>query len=166
MTKRKDKKSPIKFSAKQTTEAEEEKVLANEEPAEETVADEVLIEQAQVDQHADEIVIEDKQEEANQKQTKEAAQQKPASKENESKSKKNDDRDKKKPKKEKKERKGLKRRTKETVSELKKVIWPKFPEVVKKTGVVLVVVLIFAVVLLGLDLLLGYISSLLMPPSV
>ena len=40
---------------------------------------------------------------------------------------------------------------KDTGSELKKVTWPKFGEVVKQTGIVLVVVIVFALVLLGLD---------------
>lgn len=37
------------------------------------------------------------------------------------------------------------------VSELKKVTWPKFGTVVKSTGVVLVVVLIFLIVVTGFD---------------
>ncbi|MFR6640251.1 MAG: preprotein translocase subunit SecE [Christensenellales bacterium] len=40
---------------------------------------------------------------------------------------------------------------KETFSELKKVTWPSFGEVVKQTGIVLVVVLAFLVVLIGFD---------------
>ena len=44
---------------------------------------------------------------------------------------------------------------KETASELKKVNWPTFSQVVKKTGVVLAVVIIFAVVLFGIHYLLG-----------
>ncbi len=40
---------------------------------------------------------------------------------------------------------------KDTGSELKKVTWPKFGQVVKQTGIVLAVVIIFALVLLGLD---------------
>ncbi|MDD2226975.1 MAG: preprotein translocase subunit SecE [Clostridia bacterium] len=48
----------------------------------------------------------------------------------------------------------VKKKTKEVFSELKKVIWPTFPKVVKKTGTVIVVVLAFAVVLLGIDTLL------------
>lgn len=50
---------------------------------------------------------------------------------------------------------------KETTSELKKVSWPTFGEVVKKTGVVLAVVLIFAVVLFGIDRLLSWLFELL-----
>ena len=50
---------------------------------------------------------------------------------------------------------------KDTTSELKKVTWPTFGSVVKKTGVVLTVVLIFAVVLFGIDRLLAWIFSLL-----
>ncbi|MBR4407008.1 MAG: preprotein translocase subunit SecE [Clostridia bacterium] len=48
----------------------------------------------------------------------------------------------------------IKTKTKEVASELKKVTWPTFPQVVKKTATVLVVVLVFAVVLLGIDKLL------------
>ena len=40
---------------------------------------------------------------------------------------------------------------KDTGNELKKVSWPKFKEVVKQTGIVLVVVLVFTLVLFGLD---------------
>ena len=54
-------------------------------------------------------------------------------------------------KKSKKEGGKLKRKTKEVFSELKKVTWPTFGQVMKKTGTVLVVVLCFAVVLLGID---------------
>ena len=50
-----------------------------------------------------------------------------------------------------KEKGKFKRKAKETFSELKKVTWPTFGEVCKKTGVVLVVVLIFAVVISRTD---------------
>ena len=50
---------------------------------------------------------------------------------------------------------------KETISELKKVSWPTFPKVVKQTGVVIVVVLTFAVVLLGFDTLFSFLYNLL-----
>ncbi len=43
------------------------------------------------------------------------------------------------------------RRIKETFSELKRVTWPTFGKVVKATGVVLVVVLIFLVVMTGIN---------------
>lgn len=59
----------------------------------------------------------------------------------------------KKPKKEKKP--GLFRKIKEAWSELKKVSWPSFASVVKKTGIVILVVLIFTIVLLGMDVALG-----------
>lgn len=61
----------------------------------------------------------------------------------------------------KKEKGKLKRKTKETMSELKKVTWPTFGEVCKKTGVVLVVVLVFAVVIFGIDYCLGLLVGLL-----
>lgn len=63
-------------------------------------------------------------------------------------------------KKEKKEKGKLKRKAKETFSELKKVSWPSFGEVCKKTGVVLVVVLVFAVVIFGIDYCLGLLVNL------
>jgi preprotein translocase subunit SecE len=43
------------------------------------------------------------------------------------------------------------RKMKEVFSELKKVTWPTFPTVLKSTGVVLVVVLFFLVIILGFD---------------
>lgn len=51
---------------------------------------------------------------------------------------------------------------KETGSELKKVTWPTFGKVVKQTGTVLAVVLAFAVVLFGIDRLLGWLYGLLL----
>ncbi len=50
---------------------------------------------------------------------------------------------------------------KETFSELKRVTWPKFPTVLKTTGVVLVVVLAFLVATTAVDSLLGWLLSLL-----
>lgn len=50
---------------------------------------------------------------------------------------------------------------KELFSELKKVTWPTFPQVVKQTGIVLLVTLIFLLVLMGMDALLGYLYKLL-----
>lgn len=43
------------------------------------------------------------------------------------------------------------RKLKETFSELKRVTWPTFPKVLKATGVVLVVVLAFLVVVTGIN---------------
>ena len=43
------------------------------------------------------------------------------------------------------------RKLKETFSELKRVTWPTFPKVVKGTCVVLVVVVIFLVVVTGIN---------------
>ena len=45
----------------------------------------------------------------------------------------------------------LKRKTKEIFSELKKVVWPTHSQVIKKTATVIAVVLVFSVVLLGID---------------
>ena len=43
------------------------------------------------------------------------------------------------------------RKLKEVFSELKRVTWPSFGKVVKATGVVLVVVLIFTVIITGIN---------------
>lgn len=55
----------------------------------------------------------------------------------------------------------LARKTKETVSELKKVTWPSFGKVCKQTAIVLGVVLFFTVVLFGIDRLLAWLFGLL-----
>ena len=49
---------------------------------------------------------------------------------------------------------------KETFSELKRVTWPSFTTVLKTTGVVLVVVFAFLVVVTSIDTLLGWLLSL------
>ena len=48
---------------------------------------------------------------------------------------------------------------KETKSELKKVTWPKFTQVLKQTGVVLLVTLLFLVVVFGIDRLCSWIMG-------
>lgn len=50
---------------------------------------------------------------------------------------------------------------KDTGNELKKVTWPKFKEVVRQTGIVLVFVIVFAVVLFGFDRLCSWLTGLL-----
>ncbi len=55
----------------------------------------------------------------------------------------------------------LVRKFKETGSELKKVAWPSFSKVVKQTGVVLAVVLIFTIVIFGIDWVLSELFKLL-----
>ncbi len=50
---------------------------------------------------------------------------------------------------------------KEIVSELKKVTWPTFAKVMAETGIVLVVVLFFLLVILGFDSLLSWLFKLL-----
>ncbi|MCX4287188.1 MAG: preprotein translocase subunit SecE [Clostridia bacterium] len=45
-------------------------------------------------------------------------------------------------------------------SELKKVSWPSFKTVLKNTGIVLLVVLFFALIILGADSLFGWLVSL------
>lgn len=51
-------------------------------------------------------------------------------------------------------------KTKETISELKKVSWPSFKTVCKNTGIVISVVLICTVVLFGVDRLLSFLYTL------
>lgn len=46
---------------------------------------------------------------------------------------------------------GLGKRIKDVFSELKRVTWPTFPKVLKATGVVLMVVLVFLVVTTGIN---------------
>lgn len=68
------------------------------------------------------------------------------------------------PKKQKKEKVAAapkKSKIKETFGELKKVTWPSFGKTMKQTGMVLSVVLIFGVLVLGIDLLVGWIIQLL-----
>ena len=50
---------------------------------------------------------------------------------------------------------------KEIISELKKVTWPTFSKVLAETGIVLVVVLFFLLIILGFDSLLSWLFSLL-----
>lgn len=70
------------------------------------------------------------------------------------------DKAKKQTKKEPREKKlGLAKRAKETMSELKKVSWPKFGKVVKSTGVVITVVVVFTLVLFGMDRLLSWLYN-------
>ncbi|MGN1201136.1 MAG: preprotein translocase subunit SecE [Candidatus Caccovivens sp.] len=69
--------------------------------------------------------------------------------------------DKKKDKKKKEKKDGLVKKTKGAMSELKKVTWPSFGEVVKKTGIVIVFVLLFGLFLYGVNALLGWLVSLL-----
>lgn len=56
-------------------------------------------------------------------------------------------------------------KVKETVSELKKVSWPTFAKVVKNTLLVLGIVLIFTVVLFGIDFGLSKLFGLLIPSA-
>ena len=98
------------------------------------------------------IVTEDKAEEKKNKKSKkdENAKQdsKDAKKDNKKKGKKDN-------------KKSLIKKTKETASELKKVTWPTFGEVVKKTGIVIAFVVIFGLLIYGVDVLLGWLVSLL-----
>ncbi len=62
----------------------------------------------------------------------------------------------------KKEKKGgFVKKTKETASELKKVTWPSFAEVVKKTSIVIAFVIIFGLFLFAVNFFLGWLVDLL-----
>jgi len=61
----------------------------------------------------------------------------------------------------KKEKKGLIKALRETGAELKKVRWPGFSRTLKQTGVVLSVVVIFSIVVFGLDRGLSFLYDLL-----
>ena len=63
-------------------------------------------------------------------------------------------------KKQKNQEKVKRSRTKETMSELKKVSWPSFGKVMKQTGMVISVVLIFMLLVVGIDQLLIWLLSL------
>ena len=78
-----------------------------------------------------------------------------------SKDNKNDKNDKKKNKQKKEKKGGIGKKTKETISELKKVTWPSFGEVVKKTGIVIAFVLIFGLFIYGVNTLLAWLVGLL-----
>ena len=53
-------------------------------------------------------------------------------------------------------------RIKDTFSELKKVSWPSFGKTMKQTGMVLSVVLLFGLLVFGLDTLVNYIIKLIL----
>lgn len=55
----------------------------------------------------------------------------------------------------------LGRKVKETTSELKKVSWPSFGQVCKRTGIVLAFVVLATAILFGIDSLLGWLHKLL-----
>lgn len=58
------------------------------------------------------------------------------------------------------EKKTLGQKIRAIFSELKKVTWPTFREACKQTGIVLLIVIIFSLVLLGFNLLLGWLFGL------
>jgi len=58
------------------------------------------------------------------------------------------------------EKKTVGQKTKAMVSELKKVTWPTFGQTLKQTGVVIAFVLMFVVILLGVNALFGWLFDL------
>lgn len=124
--------------------------------------DQTFSSDATAEENAEEVVIEeaDKVEKAETvEEKKDAKSDKTAEKSKVEEKKKQKDKNKKGKKKENK--KGLVKKTKETASELKKVTWPTFGDVVKKTGIVIAFVVIFGLLIFGVDTLLAFLSGLL-----
>lgn len=126
--------------------------------------DQTFSSDATAEENAEEVVIEeaDKAEVETVEEKKDAKSEKsdkPAEKSKVEEKKKQKDKNKKGKKKENK--KGLVKKTKETASELKKVTWPTFGDVVKKTGIVIAFVVIFGLLIFGVDTLLAFLSGLL-----
>lgn len=114
---------------------------------------EVLI--SETEETTDAVVVTDESE------VKPAQEEEKVSKNSKQENKSKDDKSKNKKDKKPKEKGKFKRKARETMSELKKVTWPSFGEVCKKTGIVLSVVVVFGLVLFGLDALLGFLFGLL-----
>lgn len=127
----------------------DDQTFSSETTAEEN-AEEVVIEEAD---KAEAETVEEKKDTKSEKSDKTAEKSKVEEK------KKQKDKNKKGKKKENK--KGLVKKTKETASELKKVTWPTFGDVVKKTGIVIAFVVIFGLLIFGVDTLLAFLSGLL-----
>ena len=124
-----------------------------------TVGEEILPDSDIVNEDVNETPVNENETEVQDSVVAETKKAKPEVKEQPEKDK---DKGKAKKKKEKKPNK-IAKALKETGSELKKVSWPTFGKVVKQTGVVLVVVIFFALVLLGIDQLLSFLFGLIMP---
>ena len=114
---------------------------------------EVLI--SETEETTDAVVVTDESE------VKPAKEEEKVSKNSKQENKSKDDKSKNKKDKKPKEKGKFKRKARETMSELKKVTWLSFGEVCKKTGIVLSVVVVFGLVLFGLDALLGFLFGLL-----
>ena len=127
----------------------DDQTFSSETTAEEN-AEEVVIEEAD---KVEAETVEEKKDAKSEKSDKTAEKSKVEEK------KKQKDKNKKGKKKENK--KGLVKKTKETASELKKVTWPTFGDVVKKTGIVIAFVVIFGLLIFGVDTLLAFLSGLL-----
>ena len=112
-----------------------------------------LEEQTQVEQQDAEVVETEVKEEVVVQETKTDKKEDKKSKDKE--------KDKKKNKKKEKKNGGLGKKTRETMSELKKVTWPTFGEVVKKTGIVIACVVLFGLFFYGVNALLGWLVTLL-----
>lgn len=123
--------------------------------------DQTFSSDATAEENAEEVVIEEAEVEKAEtvEEKKDAKSDKTAEKSKVEEKKKQKDKNKKGKKKENK--KGLVKKTKETASELKKVTWPTFGDVVKKTGIVIAFVVIFGLLIFGVDTLLAFLSGLL-----
>ncbi len=153
-----------KSAFKAAEEAELKKVEAQQPTNEEKVVqsvtpDEVITPTTEVEQQTQEPV---NQEAQTQEQPTEVKKQEAKEKEvsEKDKQKEKDKKDKQK-KKEKEGKRKFGSRTKETIAELKRVTWPTFKETMKKTGLVIAVVLFFGVALFAIERLLSWLYTLL-----
>ncbi len=125
--------------------------VVEEEVKEETPVEEVIIEETEMASDVTEgVAVLEKEPKGNKTQKADKSEAKDAKKDNKKKDKK------------KEKKKGLIKKTKETASELKKVTWPTFAEVIKKTGIVVAFVIIFGLLIFGVDMLLGWLVELLL----
>ena len=129
-----------------------------EEQTTETTAQPVDVEITQTQAPAQEVEsVEAEATTAETQQQPEATQQKAEPKQND----KDKSKDKDKKKKDKKGKRKFGQRTKETIAELKRVTWPTFGETMKKTGLVIAIVLFFGVALFAIERLLSWLYTLL-----
>ncbi len=152
-----------KSAFKQQEELELKKVDAlqktNEEEVVQSVApDEVIQPQVNTSEEVVEQPTTNNTQDETPQQNKQEAKDEPKNKDQKDKEK--DKKDKQK-KKEKAGKRKFGQRTKETFAELKRVTWPSFKETMKKTGLVIAVVLFFGVALFAIERLLSWLYTLL-----
>ena len=154
------------FKAQEELEANKQNIPAEEtfetdeannaDDVQKTVSPSVVPEVEQIDAKENDTTIEAEATAVVAEQQTQAQPQQNDKDKNKDKSKDND-----KKKKEKKGKRKFGQRTKETFAELKRVTWPTFGETMKKTGLVIAVVLFFGVALFAIERLLSWLYTLL-----